>query len=77
MTLQMYLLNFKLRKLPSLLSLGNSLVLIFIVCRALDGRWERKIRHVFARDEKGLNRVETSVMNLVIIPLPGRGVFYW
>ena len=60
-------LNFKLNVLPSLLVRGRILVLIFIVCRALGGSCARKIRHVFPRLEKGLNLVETSVMNLVIM----------
>lgn len=42
-------------------------MLTFIICRALDGRWARKERHVLADFLKGLNFVETSVMNLVII----------
>lgn len=65
--LRLDLLNFKLNELPSRLVRGRSLVLIFIVCRALGGRWARKIRQVFPRLEKGLNLVETSVMNLVIM----------
>lgn len=63
----MDLLNFKLNELPSLLVRGRSFVLIFMVCRALGGSWARKIRQVFPRLENGLNLVETSVMNLVII----------
>lgn len=42
-------------------------MLTFIICRALDGRWARKERHVLAEFLKGLNFVETSVMYLVII----------
>lgn len=42
-------------------------MLIFIVCRASDGRWARNERHVLAESLKGLNFAETSVMNLVII----------
>ena len=53
--------------LPSLLPRGNSFVVIFIVCLAFGGKCARKTRHVFARLEKGLNFVETSVMNLVIM----------
>lgn len=67
------LLNFRFRKLASLLSLDSNFVLIFIVCRAFGGRCDRKTRQVFARGEKGLNLVETSVMNLVIIVAPERG----
>ena len=60
-------LNFKLNTLPSLLPRGNNFVIIFIVRLAFGGSCARNIRHVFARGENGLNFVDTSVMNLVIM----------
>jgi len=38
-----------------------------MVCRAFGGRNERNKRAVFAFGENGLNTVDTSVMNLVIM----------
>ena len=69
MLTELDLLNFRLKVLASLLLRGSSFVLIFIVCRALGGNCARNIRHVLARFEKGLNLVETSVINLVIMAM--------
>jgi hypothetical protein len=41
------------------------------LARAFGGRKERKIRAAFARVEKGLNFVVTSVMNRVIMVAVG------
>jgi hypothetical protein len=62
-----FVLNFNSTKLGSFDALGNSFVLIFMICRALGGRKERNRRAVFALGENGLKTVDTSVMNLVII----------
>ena len=62
-----YILNLRLNELASVLSRGSRLVLIFMVCRAFGGKRARKIRHVLARLEKGLNFVVTSVRCLVIM----------
>lgn len=51
----------------SLLSFAKTFVLIFMVCRALAGRWARKMRHVLPGSLNGLKTVETSVMNRVIM----------
>jgi hypothetical protein len=61
------LLNFSCTKLGSLEALGNNFVVTFMLCRASGGRKERNNRAVFARGEKGLKTVDTSVMNLVIM----------
>lgn len=51
----------------SLLSFARTLVLIFILCRALAGRWAKKTRHVLPGFLNGLKTVDTSVMNRVIM----------
>lgn len=62
------ILNLTTRELGSVDALGKSLVSIFMpACRALGGSSVRNSRADFARGENGLNFVETSVMNLVII----------
>lgn len=61
------LLNFTNKELGSPLSLGRTEALTLIVCRALAGRWARNERHVLPGLLKGLNFVDTSEMNLVII----------
>lgn len=56
------------RELGSADARGSSWVVIFMpLARAVGGRKERKTRAAFARGEKGLNRVVTSVMNRVIM----------
>ena len=60
-------LNFMLMKLFSLEILGRILVSTFMVERAFPGKKERNRRAVFARGEKGLKAVVTSVKYLVII----------
>ena len=60
-------LNLMLMKLLSLETLGRILVSTFMVERAFPGKKERNRRAVFARGEKGLNAVVTSVKYLVII----------
>ena len=60
-------LNLTLMKLFSLESFGRILASTFIVLRAFPGKKERNRRAVFARGEKGLKAVVTSVKYLVII----------
>lgn len=60
-------LNLMLMKLFSLEILGRILLSTFMVERAFPGKKERNRRAVFARGEKGLNAVVTSVKYLVII----------
>lgn len=60
-------LNLTLRELGSFEVRGRRVVFIWIVCRAFGGRRERNSRADRAVGEKGLNLVEISVMNLVII----------
>ena len=54
-------------KLFSLESFGRILASTFIVLRAFPGKKDRNRRAVFARGEKGLKAVVTSVKYLVII----------
>ncbi len=67
MNRRMDILNFNLNELGSRLVRGRTLVLIFIVERALEGKKARKSRAVLEWREKGLKVVETSVMKRVII----------
>ena len=61
--------------LPSWLSLGSIVVLIFIVVRALAGSCARKKRQALPDLLKGLNVTETLVMNFVIIAVLGNPEF--
>jgi hypothetical protein len=62
-----YGLNFRYMELFSLEVRGRILVSIFIVCRAVGGRKERKSLAHFDRGENGLKTVDTSVRNRVIM----------
>lgn len=61
------ILNLTANAVFSWLSRGRIFTSTFIVERALGGSKARNERAVFARTEKGLNRVLTSVKNRVIM----------
>ena len=56
-----------LKELPPFEFLGSIFVVNFTPDHEAGPNCARKTLHVFERAEKGLNFVETSVMNLVII----------
>ena len=63
-----YVLNLRTRELGSELLRGRTFCVIFMPAdRASGGKWARKDRQVLLAWLKGLNLVETSVMNLVIM----------